>query len=238
MSTTWFYAPTIAQDWLLPVEEARHCLKVLRHQVGDEIEVFDGYGNLYTVRLASQDPKHCLVSLVKQERIQETPELEIHLAVAPTKNSSRTEWLLEKATEIGVEAVHFIKTAHSERTIIKLDRLDRVVVSAMKQSRKARKPLLHPLTPFSDWVSTCHFDQRFIAHLSKEAEPLGRKVQVKGSVVVMVGPEGDFSTEEIALAQQNGFQPVTLSPYRLRTETAAIVAVEQCNFVYQMKGKL
>lgn len=238
MSTTWFYAPDITRNWQLPSDEARHCLTVLRHQIGDEIEVVDGSGHLYTVRLASKDPKHCYVTRVKQDLVQPQRDLQIHLAVAPTKNSSRMEWLLEKITEIGVEAIHFIRTAHAERQQVKLDRLERVVVSAMKQSRKARKPDLYPIVPFTQFIMADRPGIRCMAHLSPDAKPLGIRVPAEGRITLLIGPEGDFSPAELTEAQQNGFQPVSLSPYRLRTETAALVAVEQCNFMHQMKGIL
>lgn len=145
------------------------------------------------------------------------------------------EWLLEKATEIGVEEISFLQCEHSERQRVKLDRWQRIVVSAMKQSRKTRLPILHDLQPLRQWMQQDFAGQRFIAHLSESAQPLGRVLVPKGRVTLLVGPEGDFSEEEVRGAQQNGFQSVTLSPYRLRTETAALVAVEQCNFMHQMK---
>lgn len=238
MATTWFYAPSIADNWLLPIEEARHCLTVLRHRVGDTLTVVDGKGYQYQVQLSTSDPKRCLVTPIAEPIYTPPRPLAIHLAVSPTKNNSRIEWLLEKVTEIGVEEIHFVATAHAERQTIKIDRLMRVVVSAMKQSKKSRLPVLHPLQPASAWLSQCMQPHKFIAHLTSEAVPLGHVSPTEGAVVVWIGPEGDFSTTELAAAADNGFQVVTVSPYRLRTETAAMVAVEQCNFVAQMKQNL
>mgnify|MGYP000061086117 CR=1 FL=1 len=235
MSTTWFFAPDIATTLQLPEEEAKHAIKVLRHKAGDTLQVADGKGMLYTVTLLLAHPKKAAVRIEERECVQPPRDFHLHLAVAPTKNSSRMEWLLEKATEIGVEEISFLQCEHSERQRVKLDRWQRIVVSAMKQSRKTRLPILHDLQPLRQWMQQDFAGQRFIAHLSESAQPLGRVLVPKGRVTLLVGPEGDFSEEEVRGAQQNGFQSVTLSPYRLRTETAALVAVEQCNFMHQMK---
>lgn len=235
MSTTWFFAPDIATTLQLPEEEAKHAIKVLRHKAGDTLQVADGKGVLYTVTLLHAHPKKAAVRIEERELLQPPRGLHLHLAVAPTKNSSRMEWLLEKATEIGIEEVSFLQCEHSERKHIKMERWERVVISAMKQSRKTTVPILHDLQPLRQWVQQDFAGQQFIAHLSASAQPLGRLLVPKGRVTVLVGPEGDFSKEELKWAQQNGFQSVTLSPYRLRTETAALVAVEQCNFMHQMK---
>lgn len=232
MATTLFYAPDIGLSGLLPEEEARHCLKVLRHQPGDLLEITDGQGHIFKARLLSADFRHCKVDIEAKHTVPSPPKY--HLAVAPTKNRARMEWLCEKATEIGVQQITFLQCAHNERTKLNMQRLEKVVVSAMKQSGKAHKPTLSPLVDFNAFLSSLDASQKLLAHLAPDASPITDCHLPESDIVVIIGPEGDFSAEEIKAAKENGFQIITLSPYRLRTETAGVVVLTQLHTITKL----
>lgn len=236
-----FYCDNIVPGALctLDAEESRHAVRVLRLREGDEMNVTDGRGKLYKCRIVTADDRECCVEVVGQELSAPTAQYSIHLAVAPTKNPSRMEWLVEKAVEIGVGEITLLQCDHSERSFLKTDRLDRLALSAMKQSLHTVLPTIHPAVNLSDWLRS-HFDtlshshtQKFIAHCEadKPRVPLATALQPKKDVVILIGPEGDFSEEEISLAMEYGFQPVSLGPSRLRTETAALYAVTAFNLI-------
>lgn len=221
----------------LDAEESRHAVKVLRLHEGDELNVTDGRGILYTCHVVTADDRACVVEAVKQDLSIPHPPYSIHLAVAPTKNPSRMEWLVEKAVEIGVGEITLLQCDHSERTFLKTDRLEKLAISAMKQSLHTVLPKINPAVPLKDWLKV-HFSifnsqMKFIAHCEadKPRVPLASALQPGRDAVVLIGPEGDFSEVEIAMALERGFQPVSLGPSRLRTETAALYAVTAFNLI-------
>lgn len=236
-----FYSPDIATSSMLPEEEARHCIKVLRHSVGDTITVMDGKGNRYTCTLMSDNPRKAEVDIVSVEKIPDCWDTFITIIVAPTKNIDRMEWMTEKLTEIGVNRIIPIKCEHSERKDIKLDRLNRIAVSAAKQSLKASVPEITEMIPLKALLSSSAYsaEKLFVGYCDSAVE---RKLLAKElhpgirSVNIMIGPEGDFSPEEISTVVDSGYVPVTFGDNRLRTETAAIVACDTIHIVNQLKN--
>ena len=224
-----FYDPqfTPASTRLDP-DEAHHAMKVLRLDAGDTICVTDGQGTLYTCRIVGTDRRRGELSL-RVEQTEHDPNplpCRVAVAVAPTKNIDRFEWFLEKATEVGITDIIPVETAHSERRTLRTDRAQKVIAAAMKQSLKCRAPRLHHMTTFDELLSMPFGGRRFIAHCEEGLERrfLGSELHAGEDAMVLVGPEGDFSTEEIETALSHGFEPVTLGRHRLRTETAALVA--------------
>jgi len=227
----FFYTPDIAVRPELSAEESQHAVKVLRLKAGSELTCTDGQGALYKCRLADASPRGCTLEVL--ERVE--PELlwdgSIELAVAPTKHFDRMEWLLEKATEIGVDRITFLNCHNSERRVVKMERAERIVVAAMKQSQKARMPQLEGMVDFDAFVHRPFAGDRFIAHCFDEASIptpriyLGDALRRGTPTQVLIGPEGDFSIPEIETALKVGFQGITLGRSRLRTETAALAAV-------------
>ncbi len=229
-----FYTPDIAVDGELPEEEAGHCLRVLRLGVGDEVMLTDGKGFFYKAVITAATGKRCQVKVV--ETIGQAPlwNGHLHLAMAPTKNMDRIEWFAEKATEIGFDELSFVNCRFSERKVIKTERIEKIVVSAVKQSLKARKPLVNELTDFGKFIQQKFEGQKFIAHCYEGDKPLLKDVLIPGNdAVVLIGPEGDFSPEEVQKAEAAGFQAISLGKSRLRTETAALVAVHIMNLFNQ-----
>ena len=225
-----FYCPDIADTLTLGEEDSKHCVKVLRMGEGDTIEVVDGNGTLYTCRITMAHPKRCAVEVT--ERMQQPPHWEhrIVLGVAPTKNLDRIEWLVEKCVEMGVDRIIPLRCHNSERTVLKTERLKKIMVSAMKQSLKATLPLLDEMTPVAQVLAEPFEGTRCIAYCDEQL-PRGQRLTLTGvyqpgqDVMVLIGPEGDFSPEEVAMAREAGFVPVTLGESRLRTETAGMMAV-------------
>jgi len=231
-----FYTPDIDQKPELPSEEAAHALRVLRLQTGDKLTLTDGKGFFYDAEIALADNKHCLLNILDKHEQPRLWQGHLHIALAPTKNMDRNEWFAEKATEIGIDEITFLNCRYSERKVIKTDRIEKILVSAIKQSLKARMPQLHELTDFARFVQQPFQGQRFIAHCYPGEKPLLKNIIKPGEdAVVMIGPEGDFSEEEVRLAEQNGFQAISLGPSRLRTETAALAAVHIMN-LYNTEG--
>ena len=224
-----FYAPDIAQTLTLPEEESQHCAKVLRMKAGERIHIIDGVGGLYEAEILESHPKRTQVSILSEQHEYGRRPFRLHLAVAPTKNIDRFEWFVEKATEIGFDELTPLCCRYSERKIIKPERIEKILVSAAKQSLKAYVPRLNPMTTFKDFINnssslTPHFSL-FIAHCyDQPKQHLLHVCPSASDVVVMVGPEGDFSEEEVELALRNSFQAITLGESRLRTETAGVVA--------------
>lgn len=233
-----FYSKDITPGGIctLDAEESRHAVRVLRLRAGDEIHVTDGRGNLYFCKMVDANDKECVIESESQLPTTHSQLPTIHLAVAPTKNPSRMEWLVEKAVEIGVGEITLLDCDHSERTFLKTDRLQKLAVSAMKQSLHTVLPAIHPAVRLSDWLSTFNFQpstQKFIAHCETDQPrtPLAAALKPGCDAVMLIGPEGDFSNDEIALALEKGFIPVSLGPNRLRTETAALYAVTAFNLI-------
>lgn len=223
-----FYAPDIAQTLSLPEEESQHCVKVLRMKAGDHIHIIDGVGGLYEAQIAEAHPKRTQVEMLSVQTEYGRRPFRLHLAVAPTKNIDRFEWFVEKATEIGFDELTPLCCRYSERKIIKPERIEKILVSAAKQSLKAYVPRLNPMTTFKDFISqqsSVIDSQLFIAHCyDQPKQHLFNICSPASDVVVMVGPEGDFSEEEVELALRNSFKAITLGESRLRTETAGVVA--------------
>ena len=232
-----FYAPDIEENPSLPDVESSHCCRVLRMKSGDEIFVTDGRGNLYKCIITKADPAKTILSIVDKEDRREEKDYKLTLAVAPTKNPERIEWLVEKAVEIGVDKIVLLKCRRSERKFQKTERLKKVMISAMKQSLSLTLPEITELTDIKDFIKESGNCQNKYFGYCSELYP--RKEFVKeykegGEVIVMIGPEGDFSPEEVELAVGNGFQPVTFGEKRLRTETAGVFAVCAVNIINQM----
>jgi 16S rRNA (uracil1498-N3)-methyltransferase len=212
-------------------EESRHIVKVLRKSVGDILHITNGKGWLFTSELMTSDIKSCSV-VVTSKVLQPKRNYQLHLAVAPTKMNDRFEWFLEKATEIGIDTITPIICDHNERKIIKLDRFEKILQSAMKQSLNCYLPKLNEAIPFKEFINKKFTGQRFIAHCDEtHRTSLKHELRAKTDVLILIGPEGDFSVKEIEMAIQNKFIPVTLGETRLRTETAAIVACHSVAFV-------
>ena len=227
-----FYAPDIRQNAVLPEEESQHAAKVLRLQAGGEIRIVDGAGGYFKAIITQPHPKKCLVEIA--EELPETGgrDYKLHIAIAPTKNMERFEWFIEKATEIGIDEITPIITRFSERKIIKPERLQKIIVSASKQSQKSRFPRLNPLCTFDELLNQYTAKEKFIAHCREQEKNLLQNLCKKASdTLILIGPEGDFSPEEIEKAASNHFLSISLGNSRLRTETAGIIACATLQFV-------
>lgn len=274
-----FYCPDIATRHELPEEEAAHALRVLRLSVGEHVQLTDGAGHFYEAVISDASGKRCYVDILSETTPAPLWKGHLHLAVSPTKNMDRLEWLAEKATEIGFDELSLLGCRYSERHVVKTERLDKILVAAMKQSLKATKPVLNEMIPFDRFVHQAFKGQKFIAHCYSEEEILEEEVFKDVKVIkdfkdlndlkhfrtlqlqeeaekasrygttpfrlslhdalhpdedalVLIGPEGDFSVDEVRLALSLGFQSVSLANTRLRTETAALVAVHLMNLVH------
>lgn len=226
-----FYQSSIPQGvHHLDREESHHAIRVLRMDKGQALELTDGKGSFYVAKIVTADPKKCAFEITEKKQVAKR-DFQIHIAIAPTKNADRIEWFIEKATEIGVDQISFMLCKNSERKSINFDRLEKVAVSAMKQSRQAWLPRLSELTPFKE-ILAVSADQKFIAYVdASNPKHLNSISMPKKNYLVLVGPEGDFSKEELELAEKTGFEKVSLGPNRLRTETAGLVAVQSLNFI-------
>lgn len=228
-----FYAPNIQRtDYYFSETESKHAIRVLRLSKGDGIQLIDGKGNFYEAQIIDAHPKKCRIEITK--KIPEFGKRNhfLHLAVAPTKNNDRFEWFLEKATEIGIDEITPILCDHSERKSIKNERLEKVIISAMKQSLNSYLPKLNPLTPLNNLLNSEFDGKRFIAHCyEQDKRQLKDELAESLSNMILIGPEGDFSEEEVNLAIEKKFVPVSLGNSRLRTETAAIVACHTVNLL-------
>ena len=227
-----FYAPEIEQTHELPQEEAAHAVRVLRMSEGDDLVVTDGKGAFYDCVITLASNKHCMVEIKGKREGETLWNGKIRLAVAPTKNMDRMEWWAEKATEIGIDEIHFVQCANSERKVMKCERIEKIVVSAMKQSHKTVKPGVNEMVSFKQFIKMPFEGQKFIAHcydevpgVSAQKSFLADVVKADEASLVMIGPEGDFSVDEVKMAIEAGFVPISLGKSRLRTETAALVAV-------------
>lgn len=206
-------------------EESRHIVKVLRKSVGDKLNITNGKGWLYTAEISTVNVKQCEAKIIEEE-LQPPRPYKLHLAVAPTKMNDRYEWFLEKSTEIGIDTITPIICANSERKVIKIDRYERVIQSAVKQSLNCYFPKINKAISFSNFINKGFRGQSFIAHCENtERFSLKEELKPDQDILILIGPEGDFSTAEIDRAALRGIKPVTLGNSRLRTETAAIVAV-------------
>lgn len=229
-----FYAPDIESTLVLPEEESGHCVRVMRLAEGDEIMITDGKGNFYRASITNAYPKHCQVEITSSWQPEKPWDAYIHIAVAPTKNMDRMEWFAEKATEIGIDEITCLNCRFSERKEVKTARLEKILVSAMKQSQKALLPQLNGMTDFKQFVRQPFNGRKFIAHCEEGEKPLIKSIYRPGeNVLILIGPEGDFSPEEIKSAEENGFEAISLGKSRLRTETAALTACHTIHVLNQ-----
>ncbi|WP_066831207.1 16S rRNA (uracil(1498)-N(3))-methyltransferase [Rufibacter ruber] len=224
-----FYTPDLApdaQEYTLSEEESKHCSKVLRLGMGDQVTLVDGKGGFYTAEITEATAKKTRLQVVHRQMQFGQRPYSIHVAVAPTKNMDRMEWFVEKAVEMGIDEITFLQCARSERKALNLDRIEKIAVSAMKQSLKAYLPKLNGLIRYKEFIQNNHHGDKFIAHLveGQERQALSKRITGQGEFLVLIGPEGDFTPEEVEQALQAGFAPVTLGSSRLRTETAALAA--------------
>jgi 16S rRNA (uracil1498-N3)-methyltransferase len=226
----FFYVPDALNTNELPEEEASHAVRVLRLAEGDDIVLMDGKGVYHNAVVTETNKRHCYYKIVSSEQHPKEWTNRVHIAVAPTKNIDRIEWFAEKATEIGVDEMTFLNCRFSERRNIKIERIEKIVISAMKQSHKSVMPVLNDIVKFDEFVKQPFSCAKYICHCYDEPD-LDEKVLLHDvlaktpDAVVLVGPEGDFSIDEVKLALDNGFKSVSLGKSRLRTETAALVAV-------------
>lgn len=230
-----FYTPDIKSVQYLSEEESGHCVRVLRYSKGDEILLTDGKGNTYNARITNPNPKRCEFEIICQEAQERSHDFYLHIAIAPTKNIERLEWMVEKCTEIGVDEITPLLCRFSERKQVREDRLEKIILSAAKQSLTPYLPKLNPLTDYGTFITKVKQQNRYIAHCYKEDKRelkdemekyalSGHDGSEEHGVAVLIGPEGDFSGQEIAEAFEKGFIPVGLGKSRLRTETAGVVA--------------
>ena len=221
-----FYCPDITPGpYTLPEEESKHCIRVLRLKTGDVVHITDGRGNLHECRITEDHPKRCTVGIVSTQHSPAKSDSRIHIAIAPTKNIERFEWFLEKATEIGIDEITPLYCGHSERTVLKPGRLEKVIVAAMKQSLRSWLPVLHHSADFEKFIGTPLDGQKFIAYCGTGREQHLQDLYKPGSgATVLIGPEGDFTPAEVEQAISEGYVPVSLGSGRLRTETAGVVA--------------
>jgi 16S rRNA (uracil1498-N3)-methyltransferase len=226
-----FYSTDITEDrGTLDENDSRHAIKSLRMQMGDNLEVVDGMGNIHFCEIENANAKKCQCKILETE-IEGPSPYTLHMAVAPTKNIDRFEWFLEKATEMGITEITPLLTANSERKLVKPERLERILVSAMKQSLKSRLPRLNPMVSFKEFLDQNHKGDTLIAHCEQgEKVAINKLDNPNSDYTICIGPEGDFRPEEITLAHEKGFKALSLGNSRLRTETAALVAVAS---VYQ-----
>ena len=231
--TRFFFVPDAGNRTELPEDEAKHATRVLRLTVGDEFLLMDGNGSFYRAEITVATGHRCLYKILETIPQERAWEGHIHLAMAPTKLNDRTEWFAEKATEIGMDELSFLDCRFSERRVVKCERIDKILISAVKQSHKAWKPILNEMTSFERFVKAERKGDKFICHCYNQEDleeggekPLLMDVLKRGvEATVLIGPEGDFSVDEVRLALKNGYRSVSLGTSRLRTETAALVAV-------------
>jgi 16S rRNA (uracil1498-N3)-methyltransferase len=230
-----FYTPDIdpgRPQYFLSEEESKHCTRVLRFENGSELQLIDGKGGFYTARILDAHPKKTLLQILSAEQAFNKRNHYLHIAMAPTKNIERVEWFLEKAVEIGIDEISFMICMHSERKELKIERLDKIVTSAMKQSVKAYRPVLNGLVSYKQALARPFEGQKFIAHCERTSKTtVNAELKPGGRYLILIGPEGDFTPIEIDEALNNGFKAITLGDSRLRTETAALEACFEVNFL-------
>lgn len=221
----------------LPEEESKHCVKVLRMKEGDRFCVSNGKGSLFDAELLDANPKKAVASLYNEYAGYDNKDFVLEIAIAPTKSNDRTEWFLEKATEIGIDKVKLFASCHSERKVANVDRFRKVMIAALKQSIKSKLPLIEDVMSLETLVKQPFDGKKYIAYISENVTEQLCDIYKKGdNVLILIGPEGDFSPKEVRVAMDYGFIPVSLGHARLRTETAALVACHTVQLINQMKG--
>ena len=240
----YFYVPDAAQQRELPADECQHAIRVLRLKVGDELFLMDGVGNYYRAQVTEASSHHCYYEIVETLPQERQWTGCVHLAIAPTKMMDRMEWMTEKVTEIGIDELTFLDCQFSERQVVKLPRIEKIIVSAVKQSHKAYMPEVNDMTPFKQFIASHPGGHRYIAHCYDEIPrsslfdelrklPVAQAVPSADPIIVMVGPEGDFSIDEVRMAVEQGFVSVDLGKSRLRTETAGLAAIMMMHLAQQ-----
>jgi len=234
-----FYDPDIekVEHHVLREEESHHCTKVLRLKSGDELYITDGNGTMFKCEIVEIHQKRSIVRILESTPDFGKRSYKVHIAIAPTKSNDRFEWFLEKATEIGIDEITPIISKNSERKVIKLARMKRVVESAMKQSYKAYHPIINEQMSFVSFINQSNSETlKFVAHCENDTDKiyLGSEITKKSSILILIGPEGDFNETEINIAKANGYTPISLGGSRLRTETAGVVACDICSVINQI----
>jgi 16S rRNA (uracil1498-N3)-methyltransferase len=211
---------------ILNEDESLHCVKVLRHKVGDTIRVIDGKGTIATGKIVLAHAKQCAVAVTDIKKFNNPRSYRLHLVVAPTKNMDRIEWFTEKAVEVGIDEISFIKTKNSERTVVKIERIHKVAESALKQSQQAFLPIIREIIDYKEFLQIPNEDIKLIAHCEKEEKKNLKDYLGKANrYTILIGPEGDFTNDEIQMAIKSNYLPLSLGDSRLRTETAALFSV-------------
>jgi 16S rRNA (uracil1498-N3)-methyltransferase len=231
-----FFTPDITSDvYTLNEEESKHCVRVLRLNEGDKIQLIDGTGGFYEALITDNNPKRCSVKIIQTKKEFGKRNWQLHIAIAPTKNMDRLEWFVEKATEMGIDAISLIDCRNSERTIVKNERIQKVVISAIKQSLKAYLPKTNDIVDYKKFISSAKdFNgEKYIAHCQSYGalKHIKSLYTPKQNAVILIGPEGDFTLEEVKFALDNGFKEISLGESRLRTETAALYACAAINIL-------
>jgi len=234
-----FYTPDIAPgnpNYFLSEEESKHCIRVLRLQKGTQVQLIDGRGGLYAAEIIDPHPKRTILQINSIQSAYNKRNHYLHIAVAPTKNIERIEWLLEKATEIGIDEISLIICQRSERKEVKADRLNKIITAAIKQSLKAYHPVLNEQVTYNQLIAKAFDGQKYIAHCEEgDKTTLSSDLITGGSYLILIGPEGDFTPTEISGAMKSGFKAISLGESRLRTETAALEACFEVNFLNRVK---
>jgi len=228
-----FYTPDISSDiYTLNEEESKHCSRVLRLSLGNIIHLIDGKGGLYEAEITTISKNNVQLCIKNKKTEYGKRNHHLHVAIAPTKNIDRLEWFLEKATEIGIDEITPIICDRSERKIVKLERLEKVITSAVKQSLTAYHPKLNAQISYADFIKQNLTGEKMIAHCMDGTKTyINQQVKIQQSYLILIGPEGDFTSAELAIALQNDYKPVTLGNTRLRTETAALAACFEVNYI-------
>lgn len=226
MSFSLFYSPDIINNPQLPELESQHCVKVLRMKTGDKLTVTDGKGYYYNCILVQADSKHCTVSIIDRYEVSAGRNFNIQIAFSPTKQMDRNEWFVEKATEIGIDKFTLIQSFYSERKDINSERLKKIAIAALKQSQQAFLPDIEEQVKFNEFIFRSFNQKKYIAHCyDKPKKPLAQIYNKGEDALILIGPEGDFSEDEVDNAIKSGFEPISLGNTRLRTETACLVAL-------------
>lgn len=228
-----FYAPGLKNNThVLAEDESRHCIKSLRLGRNDFVHLTDGRGNLFQARIVEDDPRRCVVEVEQTWHEYGKRPFSLHIALAPTKNIKRFEWFLEKVTELGIDEITPLQCFHSERKQVNHERMNRILLAGMKQSLKTYLPQLHEMCSFKDFLRNASYDNRYMGYCEEEDTPHLKRLYRPGeNALIMIGPEGDFSHKEVALAKNHGFQTVSLGKSRLRTETAGVIAAHSIHLL-------
>ena len=224
-----FYLENPQEEITLGKEESKHITKVLRKKAGHILYFTNGKGNLYTAEIIIAEKQKCRLKIINTEYKEKQHKYHLHIAIAPTKNIDRFEWFLEKATEIGIDEITPIICEHSERKVIKKQRSNRILLSAMKQSLKYYLPKLNEAIPLSSVIRNTTDMSKYIAHCKESEKKQLKNINISKNILILIGPEGDFTQKEINLAVNNGFQAISLGSSRFRTETAGIIATHTIN---------